>query len=387
MKILYIHQYFKTPEEGGCTRSFHLAKGLVAAGHEVVLITAHDWKDQTETIEGIKVDYLKIPYKNGFGFIKRIIAFYEFVKRAIRKSNTIKSIDIAYVMTTPLSTGLIALHLKKKRNIPYLFEVGDLWPEAPIQMGVIKNKWAKSMLYKFEKKCYLASTKVIALSPAIKDHINTLVPEVEVEIVTNIAHCDVFECNALPELKNGTFNIGYIGTLGRANNLEGFINLASESIIRKIPIHFHIMGEGAEQEKIQAASQANNVTYYGFGSTGKVVELMNKLDAIYVSFKNIPILNTGSPNKFFDGLAAGKLIVINFEGWVKKLIEEHQCGFYHSPLDSDTFFSQIKSYIENPKLLSIAQKNSRKLANSTFDKPILVEELSNIIDQLERPQR
>jgi len=35
MNILYIHQYFKTPDEGGSTRSYYLAKGLVDNGYEV----------------------------------------------------------------------------------------------------------------------------------------------------------------------------------------------------------------------------------------------------------------------------------------------------------------------------------------------------------------
>ena len=42
MKILYIHQYFKTPSEGGAIRSWHIATGMVRAGHEVILITAHN---------------------------------------------------------------------------------------------------------------------------------------------------------------------------------------------------------------------------------------------------------------------------------------------------------------------------------------------------------
>ena len=34
MKILYLHQYFLTPEQGGAIRSYHLAKALVDAGHD-----------------------------------------------------------------------------------------------------------------------------------------------------------------------------------------------------------------------------------------------------------------------------------------------------------------------------------------------------------------
>jgi len=42
-------------------------------------------------------------------------------------------------MTTPLTVGLLALIIKRKRKIPFYFEGGDLWPEAAVQMGIIRN--------------------------------------------------------------------------------------------------------------------------------------------------------------------------------------------------------------------------------------------------------
>ncbi|MEQ8239159.1 MAG: glycosyltransferase WbuB, partial [Cyclobacteriaceae bacterium] len=70
MKILYVHQYFLTPEEGGCTRSYYLAKGLVKHGHEVTMLTASNTRKGQQTIEGIDVRYLPVKYDNSFGFVK-----------------------------------------------------------------------------------------------------------------------------------------------------------------------------------------------------------------------------------------------------------------------------------------------------------------------------
>ncbi|MEQ9303264.1 MAG: glycosyltransferase WbuB, partial [Marinoscillum sp.] len=64
MRILYVHQYFKTPEEGGCLRSYHLAKGLVEAGHKVTMLTGHSKHAGQQEIAGIDVHYFKIPYSN-----------------------------------------------------------------------------------------------------------------------------------------------------------------------------------------------------------------------------------------------------------------------------------------------------------------------------------
>ncbi len=46
MKILYFHQYFNTPDMSGGTRSYEMARRLVAAGHEVHMITS--WVNETD---------------------------------------------------------------------------------------------------------------------------------------------------------------------------------------------------------------------------------------------------------------------------------------------------------------------------------------------------
>ena len=40
MKILYFHQYFNTPRAAGGTRSYEMARQLIARGHQVTMICA-----------------------------------------------------------------------------------------------------------------------------------------------------------------------------------------------------------------------------------------------------------------------------------------------------------------------------------------------------------
>ena len=70
MKIVYLHQYFKTPQEGGAIRSYHIAKALVKAGHDVTMITSHNTLNREEKlIEDIKVIYLPVYYSNELSLI------------------------------------------------------------------------------------------------------------------------------------------------------------------------------------------------------------------------------------------------------------------------------------------------------------------------------
>ena len=42
MRVLYLHQYFLEPSDGGGTRSWELARRLVRFGHEVAVVSLPD---------------------------------------------------------------------------------------------------------------------------------------------------------------------------------------------------------------------------------------------------------------------------------------------------------------------------------------------------------
>ena len=380
MTILYIHQYFKTPEDGGGIRSYYLAKRLVDDGHEVVMFTTHNQKTyKIKNIEGIKVHYFPVYYRNKLGYLSRLWPFLKFVFMCIYHASKM-SFDLAYVMTTPLTTGLIALHFKFWKKKPYFFEVGDLWPEVPIQMKVIKSRLAKKVLYAFERKVYQRAEIVIALSPAIEDYVKNCAPHVETSLIYNMADCNFFDdCSS--RTSTNTLRIAYIGTLGRANHLIYLLDLA-RATQGKLDIEYIIMGEGYEEKNLKREAQdLHNLKIIPWGSKSNVKEVLRKVDAVYLSFLNLPVLGTGSPNKYFDGLAAGKMIISNFTGWVAEEIENNQSGFYYNPAKPEDFITKIRSYLADKKEIIRAQESARKLALEKYEVSILTDTFSQLFKE------
>jgi len=377
MKILYIHQYFKTPDEGGANRSYFMAQALKAKGHEVEMLTTHNESSSvSKKIDGLNVHYLPVRYENQFGFIKRIMAFLHFIalsKKYIRKHH---DYDKIIVTSTPLTVGFIALWAQNKFQIPYVFEVRDLWPEAPIQMGVIKNPLLKIWLEKQELKFYNNAERVIALSPGMRNHIEKRTSKVKVELIPNVADCDFFEQVEEKDedlvLQYGVKNkfvVSYFGAVGPVNDLMSLIKCAE--LCMHLPIRFLIMGEGASLPLVKdyvAKHQLNNIFFIPYGTKGDVRNVMNVTDACYVSFLHKPVLRTNSPNKFFDAIASGKLIITNIQGWIRGLVEKRHIGFF---ADSDfpaEFGEKIKPFIDSPELLRKYQKASRNTAEQFFSK-------------------
>lgn len=381
VKVLILHQHFNTPYTGGAIRSYYLAKALADRGIETVVITARNSKSyQVETIDGIEVHYLPIRYHNHFGFYKRSLAFMRYAWSAVKRASTLKNTDVCYAISVPLTVGAAALKLKKCYGIPFLFEVGDLWPEAPIQMGFIKNKFFRKYLFMLEKKIYDESEAVVALSGPIQRAIEDKVKGKNVQVLPNMSDTEYFKpetkIDSLQE-KFGTANqfvVSYIGAVGYANGLEHFLQCAAASEKASLPIKFLLCGEGgvlADLKNLRTKLKLSNFLFIPFTNREGVKEVLNVTDAAFISYRPVPVLETGSPNKYFDGLAAGKLIVVNFGGWIKEEIEQTHCGVYISPSAPEDFVKKIKPFIDDRRLLKEFQQSARQLAESAYSRQML----------------
>ena len=92
-------------------------------------------------------------------------------------------------------------------------------------------------------------------------------------------------------------------------------------------------------------------------------------------------MEANSANKFFDTLAAGKPIVINYGGWQKDLIEKHNIGLVLAR-DPKVAANELNELLLNDELLNTKGKNALALAKSEFSRDKLAQELIHILESL-----
>ncbi|NVK48148.1 MAG: glycosyltransferase family 4 protein [Cyclobacteriaceae bacterium] len=395
MKVIYIHQYFRTPDEGGAVRSFHLAKGLTDAGIQVEVISGKNIRNYDQQwIEGFKVHYLPVPYDQRFGFFRRAWAFLDFVRRSRGLLKKLGRADLLYVSSTPLTTGLIGLWAKKRLAIPFIFEIRDIWPEAPIQVGAIKNPFLIRLLRNLEKKIYNQSLSLVALSPGIAQHVQQICPGKRTSIIPNFSDLDRFYPQEKPKTSlkkwglKEVLTIAYTGALGQVNGVEELLDLAEKAKQKEKLWQFLIMGDGSHRESlIQSAKLKglDKVYFFPFGSKEQVNELLAVSDFAWISFAHLPVLKTNSPNKFFDALAAGKAILVNHKGWVHQLVKQHGLGLSCLPSKINSCFEELERLENNQEEIQRMQQNARSLAEKYFRKELAVQRLLAVIQPDKNP--
>ncbi len=400
MKIIYIHQYFHTPDVPGSIRSYEMARRFVEWGHEVDLITAdrlapagsRGWRVSVEA--GIRVHWLPVPYSNTMSAPERVRAFSTFAYGAAQKAASIKA-DLVFATSTPLTIALPAVWAAKRQGIPMVFEIRDLWPELPIAMGVIKGRPAIAAAERLERFAYRNAAHVVALSPGMKDGVvRTGYPAERVHVVPNSSDVALFDVPASAgrayRAENAWLGEGplvvYIGTLGQINGVSYLAELASRVRAEAPEVRFAVIGGGFEEAKIRARAQELGVLGETFFMPGKVPK--NQVPVILSAatmasslFIDVREMWDNSANKFFDGLAAGRPLMINYGGWQADILRESGAGIVLDPHDLDAAKDALLGALRDEAWLASAAGAARKLAHERFSRDILAKKLMGVLEQ------
>ena len=323
---------------------------------------------------------------------RKVWSFVNFVRLAIKEAARQKDVDIVYATSTPLTIGYVAMRLKAKKKWPYVFEVRDLWPEFPIQIGAIRNKLAIWYLRRLERHIYERSEHVVALSPGMQEGVIAAgTPKEKTSMVPNMSKPDKFfphepnmEIAKQFGIDTQKFNVIHFGSMGRANGLKYIIDTAKVLQDRDISdVNFIFMGSGATEPKLKKQVEEQglkNVQFLGNHPMDTLAEVVNLCDASITSFLNLPILKTNSPNKLFDSLSAGKPIIVNSAGWTKDMVEKEQCGFYVDPEKPEELAEKLRFYKDDDETLKLWGENARRLSMEVFDKKILSAKVADVLE-------
>jgi glycosyltransferase involved in cell wall biosynthesis len=338
MRILYLHQYYRTPAEGGGVRSYHVANALAEAGHYVHVITT--WQGPVKRVQrdgNLLITSLPIAYDNAMPKSARIRAFWAFIWQSYREAKAWLPADRLFATSTPLTIGLVALLLKHLHKVPYVFEVRDCWPEAPIQLGAVKNKAYAWFLRVLEKAIYAQAEAIVALSPPISEHVQRISPHKKVLTVPNFADTFFFYSPSAPPSE--PFHVVYAGTFGLANQVQRLLDLALACKKEQLNVRFTLAGDGAEKASANSFVKQNGlgdtVSLLPHLSSHAVRDLLGHAHAAYIGFRPEPVLRTNSPNKFFDALAAHVPILLGTEGWLANEVRQASCGIVLADFERD----------------------------------------------------
>jgi glycosyltransferase involved in cell wall biosynthesis len=354
MKILYLEHYAGSPKYGMEYRPYYMAREWVKSGHEVTIVAAsysHLRNRQpsmhsrltVEMIDGIQYVWLQTPKYEQNG-AKRIVNIIEYLRGLYSVPNFLGGypFDAVIASSTYPFDNDFAHRMAIKWGAIHVYEVHDLWPLSPIELGGY-SRWHPAIIVTqaAEDHAYRNADLVVSLLPAAKTYMMTrglredkfhYIPNgIAVDEWDNYVGSSIsFWEEKLEAVKGKDILIGYAGSHGIANALDTFIDAAVQ-----LPNYgFVLLGQGPEKNRLQRKAEENklaNVLFIDSVPRSYVPDFLNHMDILYIGFQRQSLYRFGiSPNKLMDYMMAGKPIICAIDAG-NDIVEEAGCGLTIQP--------------------------------------------------------
>ncbi len=402
MKILYLTQYFPPELGAGEARAFEMVRNLKRLGHQVTVITefpnypsgivpnTYRFKlFEKKRLKGIEVIRSYVKASPERSFINRISLYLSFMVSSVLAGLKInKRFDLVYATSPPLFVGLAGYFISWIKNSKFIFEVRDIWPDAAIVLGQLKNKTLIRLSQKIENLCYREADKIIVATQGLSFLIQkkSIHPE-KIEVVFNGVNIQFFKY--FPENEPSKEKMGYkdkflalyFGTIGLAHGIDTLVEVA-RLLKGTEQIRFLLVGNGPDIEKIKKLNESyglNNLNIQEEKPRQEILELIAAADICLVPVRKKKFFRSALPVKMFEAWACGRPIVLSVEGEAKEHLEKAQAGVWVEPENVIGIKDAILFLYNHPELCKEFGKNGRSYVEKYFSRKIQAERLEKIL--------
>lgn len=398
MKILIVTQYFY-PEN---FRINDLAIELKKRGHEVSVFTGKPNYPKGEYFEGYSfkgeedelwqgIPIYRCPLqsrkKGNFNLIRNYISFVFNGMRDIKRLYK-KDFDIVYVYeVSPVTVALPAIRIKKRKHIPLIMNVQDLWPDNIMAITGIKNFFIIKILNLLVNYIYNKCDLILCASPSFVDKVKHHVHEESlVKYWPQFSTVEKKETSHEHMLfDHNKFNITFTGNIGEAQGIDLAIHAAYQ--LRNTKLHWNFIGDGRSKNKLEELTNKlglkNCITFLGYVDESEIPKYLAESNAALLILKPNPVFDMTIPAKLQTYLACGVPIVGCVTGESKQVIETAQCGITSNKINVDELSNICRKFLElDTHQLKQFEQNALKFSNQYFNKESLINELEKYMEEI-----
>lgn len=365
MRLLVVSQYF-WPEN---FRVNELVADLVMRGHSVTVLTGRPNYPQGEVFaeylqnpgaftqyQGAEV--LRVPLRpRGKGSLRLVLNYWSFVFWGTLLGPWLlrgRSFDAIFVFeTSPVTSALPALLLRRLKRAPLAMWVLDLWPDTLSAVGVVRSPrllgWVGQLVRFIYKRCDRILAQSQAFFPAIerwsdgRDRVRYLPAWAEA-----VFEGDPTLAEVAPELapyRDG-FNVMFAGNMGEAQDFPAILD-AAENLRERSDIRWLIVGDGrmtdCVRSEIARRGLGDRVVLLGRHPLERMPSFFAGADALLVSLRAEPIFAMTIPGKVQTYLAAGKPVLGMLDGEGARVIREAKAGLVCPAGDGRALAHQVET--------------------------------------------
>jgi len=403
--ILFLADNFPPETNAAATRVYERALYWAKWGYEVTVITSapnfpqgrlfegyENRARQIEMMGGIRVVRVKTFITANEGVVLRTLDFMSFMVSAIIAGLFEKRPSVIVSTSPQFFAAVAGWLLSALRRVPFVFELGDLWPRSIAAVGAVRQKWLLGALEGVELFLYRRAASVVALTSAFKrDLVSRGIGGEKIAVIRNGVDLPRYS----PRPKDaataeewslaGKFVVGYVGTHGMAHGLINVLD-AAEHLRSNDDVRLILVGAGAERQMlVDEARRRNlaNVVFLPMQPKGRMPVIWSLLDVALVHLKDADAFAEVIPSKIFEAMGMGlPILLVAPEGEATAIVREAGAGLCvkaGAPRDLAAAIERLKSH---PDLLgSLAAKSLAAAPNHSRERQarLMIDELERVV--------
>ncbi|WP_193614579.1 glycosyltransferase family 4 protein [Nocardioides lijunqiniae] len=392
MRIGILTQWYD-PEPGPAALPAALARGLVARGHSVEVVTGYpNYPDgvlaagyrvrprSTEDVDGVRVSRVALYPSHSESMSRRLLNYGSFAASAAVAGvpASFRHVDALWVNYSPVTIGLPFAVQRLLRRTPSVVHVLDLWPDTLAAVGLGstggRGRTAVSAVDAVCNWMYRAADRVAYISPGVGDILAERgVPRDKLAYAPMWADETLHKPTPRPDtrgygLDRDQLAVVYAGTLGRAQGLETLVEACGR--MKESRVICLIAGSGTEEGRLRdlaARAGADNVRFLGRLPKEEMPALAAAADVNYVALNDHPLAHVTMPSKLQAILAAGGVVVGSLGGDAAAVVNESGSGWTVAPGDVSGLVDALQEAASlGPEGLAGRRRAAREYYERTF---------------------
>jgi colanic acid biosynthesis glycosyl transferase WcaI len=384
MRIIFINQFYWP--DGAATSQYltDLTRFLAEQGHEVEVLCGDSSYARLDGMEDEPPTVVHRISCSRFssGLLARLCSYLSFFFGALWVGLHIMPADVVVTMTTPPMLSVIGAFIKKVRGVKHFIWEMDLFPEALVDVGLVKrNSWVVGLLGRIADWSRLNSDGVIVLGDCMRRRlVERGIPESQIHVAENWA--DGSQIFPLPIHDRGPLKILYSGNLGRPHDIET-IMYAMEQLKGEQKFHFQFVGDGVRRKEISDFCSKNGIVNTSFAPYCRRDEMSGNLASgdIGLVTQRDACLGTVVPSKIYALLAAGRpiLYIGPRESTPADIIRRFGCGWQIDCGNGEAVLELLRDLEANRDKIAAAGMRARSAFLGRYDLPQGVARVCTII--------
>jgi colanic acid biosynthesis glycosyl transferase WcaI len=403
MRILHLSQYFP-PEPGAVqVRAHAMASNLVTRGHQVTVLTEMPnhpsgivfpsyrgrllCREDLDGIDVVRVWVKASPHKT---FFTRMAFYLSYMVNAVLRGAWLRGpYDVVYANSPPLFVGAAGLALSYLHQIPFVFEVQDLWPESAIALGELHRPSLIRLATSLEERCYQHARRIVAVSDGIYERLGERGYSADkLALIENGSNTMLFH----PQPEAGArlraqwrlqdkFIALYGGIMGLAQGIETLVETA-RLLVGEPDVHFILVGDGPRRQAIEDLAnlyQLPNLTLLSGQPLAAMPAHLSAADVALVPLRNLELFRGVRPTKMFDAWACQRPTIVSAVGEPRRLMEEAGAGLAAQPEDPADIAQAILALRDDPEKRRQCGLNGQKYVADHYSLQAMALKLERVL--------